>query len=177
MPRAARLWVKMIDGTIDARGTSGELELYTVRGAIVVRDVSGVCSIESIDAPITLTQARGDLRLRGSRGRVEATDVQGTLSIATVSGPVVLQRISADGRVETIGGAITLTAPALDGRTLELQSHAGDITLALDPSRAPLLDLSSRAGPAIGERLTGASQFGRLSARSFKGHIAVRALR
>ena len=54
VPVGAHVWVKMIDGALDVSGTAGEVELYTVRGVIDVRDVHGVTSIESIDAPVTV---------------------------------------------------------------------------------------------------------------------------
>jgi len=175
VPRGARVWVKMIDGRIEASGVTGELELYTVRGEISVRDVAGVTSIESIDAPVRVLRARGDLRVRGSRGAVELDDVRGTMSVATVSGPVTMTAVTADGRVETIGGAISLTGSSMSGATLEMQSHAGAIDLSLDARRSPLLDLSSRAGPVLGDKLTGAATNGQVVARSFKGRITVRA--
>ena len=175
VPRGARVWVKMIDGRIDAAGVSGELELYTVRGEISVRDVGGVTSIESIDAPVSVLRSRGDLRVRGSRGAVVLNDVRGTMSVATVSGPVTMTAVTTDGRVETIGGAISLTGSSMSGSILELQSHAGAIDLSLDARRSPLLDLSSRAGPVLGDKLTGAATNGQLVARSFKGRITVRA--
>lgn len=173
VPRGARVWLKMIDGRTEVSGTTGELELYAVRGDITVRDVSGVTSIESIDAPVTVRRARGDLRVRGGKGAVIIDDAKGTMSVATVSGPVTLTGVVADGRVETIGGAIALAAPSMAGATLELQSHSGDISLALDPRRAPLLDLSSRAGPVQGTAPKGILANGQLTARSFKGRITV----
>lgn len=173
VPRGARVWLKMIDGRADVTGITGEIELYAVRGDITVQDVSGVTSIESIDAPVTVRRARGDLRVRGGKGAVIIDDARGTMSVATVSGPVTLTNVVADGRVETIGGAIALTATSLAGATMELQSHSGDITLALDPRRAPLLDLSSRAGPVLGTAPKGMAVNGQLSARSFKGRITV----
>jgi DUF4097 and DUF4098 domain-containing protein YvlB len=139
-----------------------------------VQDVSGVTSIESIDAPVTVPTRSGDVRVRGGKGAVIMEDVKGTMSVATVSGPVTLTRPLADGRVETIGGAISLTSGSMAGATLELQSHSGDITLALDPKRSPLLDLSSRAGPVLGTAPEGIVANGQLTARSFKGRITVR---
>ena len=173
VPVGAHVWVKMIDGALDVIGTSGEVELYTVRGVIDVRDVTGVTSIESIDAPVTVRRANGDVRIRGSKGAVVLDDVRGTLSVATVSGPVHLSRAHVDGRVETIGGTIQLSDVSLAGAALELQSHAGAIELTLDPLRAPVLELSSRAGPVLGPKVIGNAKFGQLSARSFKGRISL----
>lgn len=174
VPAGSRLWLKMIDGNMHIGGITGELELYAVRGAIVVEGVTGVTSVESIDAPVTVKGARGDVRVRGSRGRVSLEDVRGTLSVATVSGPVSLSRIEAEGRVETIGGAIDYAGGSLVGALMELQTHSGAISLTLEPQRIPVLDLSSRAGPVLGEQLIGHAKHGQLMARSFKGRITVR---
>lgn len=176
VPRNARLWIKMIDGALLASGTTGELEMYTVRGSIEVRDVAGVTSIESIDAPVVVQRASGDVRVRGSKGKVMLTDVRGTMSVATVSGPVMLTRIATEGRVETIGGNVFVSEASLGGAALEIQTHSGGITLSLDPARAPQLDLSSRAGPVRGDKYKGNAKFGQLLARSFKGIIEVRSL-
>jgi len=175
VPRGARVWIKMIDGQLDVAGVTGELELYTVRGEIRVHDVAGVTSIESIDAPVTVSGARGDLRVRGSRGAVKLEGIKGTASVATVSGPVTITSCTIDGRVETIGGEITVTGGSLNGALMELQTHSGAITLALDARQTPLLDLSTRAGPVQGDPLKGSAKHGQLSARSFKGRITVRA--
>lgn len=171
IPRRARVWIKMIDGAMSVTGTAGELEIYNVRGDVVVQNVSGVTSIESIDAPVTLTGARGDVRVRGGAGAVRLEDVRGTLSIATVSGSVTLSQIVASGRIETIGGAIALATGSLAKEAIELQTHSGNIELTLDAVRTPRLLLSSRAGPVLGDKLSGAEAFGVIDARSFKGRI------
>jgi hypothetical protein len=181
VPARARVWAKMIDGTIAVVGTTvglaarqrGEFELYTVRGAIHAHDVRGVLSVESIDAPVTIGRTVGDLRVRGGRGAVDLADISGTLSVATVSGAVALTAPRADGRVETIGGAITVRHPALSGKQLELQTHAGAITLAVDSAHAPQLVLSARTPSARGQTVQGSAQYGTLLARSFKGTIRV----
>jgi hypothetical protein len=173
VPRGARLWVKMIDGDLSVNGTATECEAYAVRGKIEVRNVAGVTSIESIDAPVSVTTSRGDLRVRGSKGAVTLDDVIGTASVATISGPVHLTRWRADGRVETIGGEVRVNGGALPGSLLDLQTHAGAITLQLDPARVPLLDLATRAGPIVGMKFTGTEANGRIVARSFKGLIRV----
>lgn len=173
VPRGARLWVKMIDGDLAVSGTTAELEAYAVRGQITVRDASGVTAIESIDAPVTARHVRGDLRVRGSKGAVVLEDISGTASVATISGPVTLTQWRADGRVETIGGDVRYAGGALPGALLDLQTHAGTITLALEPNRVPELDLLTRAGAVTGEQLKGSRANGRIVARSFKGAIEV----
>lgn len=173
VPRGARLWVKMIDGELAVTGTSTELEAYAVTGRITVRDVAGVTSIESIDAAVDVFGSKGDLRVRGSKGGVRLDDVSGTVTVATISGPVALTRFRADARVETIGGEVSYTGGALPGALLDVQTHNGAITLLLDPTNSPQLELSSRTGAVAGAKAMGAADNGRIVARSFKGPITV----
>lgn len=175
VPRAARVWIKTIDGDIDVRGTTGELEAYAVRGRIAVHDVSGVTSLESIDALVTVDRATGDLRVRGGKGDVSLVTVQGTVSVATISGAVSLSEFNGDGRVETIGGNVAFRSGSLAGMQLDIQTHAGAITLLLPAARAPTLDLSSRAGLPRLPKLAQSPANGRIVARSFKGRIVVTA--
>lgn len=175
VPRGARLWIKMIDGQLHVSGTRAELEAYTVRGAITVRDVAGITSVESIDAPVTVSGATGDLRVRGSRGAVWLVNVQATMSVSTVSGDVNITGPSADGRVETIGGRIAVNGVA-PGGTLELQSHNGAIQIQLPLARIPLLTLSSRSGTVTGASLRGNAAHGQIIARSFKGNVTAAVL-
>lgn len=175
VPRGARLWIKMIDGQLHVSGTRAELEAYTVRGAITVRDVAGITSVESIDAPVTVSGATGDLRVRGSRGAVSLVNVQATMSVSTVSGDVNVTGPTADGRVETIGGRIAVDGVA-SGSTLELQSHSGAIQIQLPAARLPLLTLSSRSGTVTGASLRGNASHGQIIARSFKGNVTAAVL-
>ncbi len=176
VPRRARVWIKMTAGHVDADGVAGELEVFVVGGSIAVRNASGVVSVESIDAPVTIDQASGSLRIRGGRGSVTLHDVDGTATIATVSGAVELSgaRIP-DSRVETIGGSITVDARPLRHGALDLQTHAGDITVIVDGAHVPLLDLVSRGGRVINPFIKAARGAPGITARSFKGAINVRA--
>jgi len=173
VPRRARLWIKMIDGQLQLAGTREEVEAYTVRGSIVVRDVAGNTSVESIDAPVTISDATGNLRVRGSRGAVSLRSIRATMSVSTVSGNVSLLGSAAEGRIETIGGRIEVDGVAAGG-TLELQSHNGVLDIRVQKSRVPLLDLSSRSGTVRGQELRGAVSNGHVIARSFKGDVTAR---
>ena len=175
IPRAARVWIKTIDGDIDVRGTTGEVEAYAVRGRIAIREVRGVTVIESIDAPVHVEYAEGDLRVRGGKGDVSLANVRGTVSVATISGAVTLTAFTADGRIETIGGTVTFGSGVLNGVQLDIQTHSGGIAIAVPATRSPVLELSSRAGATALPTLRQSSANGRITARSFKGRITVTA--
>lgn len=172
VPRRARLWVKMIDGTMAISGTQVELEAYTVRGRVDIADAHGSTSIESIDAPVRLSQATGDVRIRGSRADVLLERVQGLASISTVSGAVVLRRSPIEGRVETVGGDISLEGVRIGG-SLVAQSHAGNIVLHIPATDRPRLTAWARGRAVPGVDGTGQTRRGAIEARSFKGSVTL----
>jgi hypothetical protein len=174
VPRGARAWVKGTTAAIDVQGVKGELELYAVGGSIAVRDAGGVISVESIDAPVTISRSSGEVRVRGGKGRLVLDGVTGTVSVTSVSGAVELVGPRApEARVETIGGAVRVDYGTYGGTTLELQSHAGDITVVVDRTKRPLLELTSRLGRMPKPTPAGDRKEGRIVARSFRGGINV----
>ena len=175
VPKRARVWVKMTMGTIEAAGTAGELELYTVGGSIAVNGATGVISAESIDAGVTIAQSSGATRVRTGKGKVRLVDVTGTVSVATVSGPVDIRgSMAPEARVETIGGSIMLNVAGFGGTLVDLQTHSGDITIAAAAASMPQLDLLSRGGSVTKPVPVGNEKEGRVVARSFKGAINVK---
>lgn len=177
VPRAARVWVKMIDGTMEVAGTRSELEAYLVQGAVSVHDVQGTTTIESIDASLQLTRASGSVRIRGSRGAVVLSDVRATVSVTTVSGPVTIQRSYVDGRVETIEGKVDVRVPvpvnAHGTGILEVQTHGGPVSLSLPRQNTPARVLSSHSGHVRDNAPRGDARFGQLVVRSFRGDVIV----
>jgi len=174
VPRASRVWVKMISGQIDATGVTGEVELYLVGGSVNVRNAAGVISVESIDAPVILEGVVGAVRIRGGKGDVTLRDVSGTATVATVSGGVTIvgPRLP-DARIETIGGAIIADARLTGSTVLDLQTHSGAITLSVNPAMMPALELLTRGGKVLNE-FKPSKGTARVVARSFKGDISVR---
>jgi DUF4097 and DUF4098 domain-containing protein YvlB len=175
VPRRAHVWVKMTTGTIDCAGTEGELELYTVGGSITVRNASGVSSVEAIDAAVSVLGSRGDIRVRGGKATIVLQDVSGTASVTSISGGVNVRGVSApEGRIETIGGDITLDVPRLRSAALDLQTHSGAITVVVDQRALPVLDLASRTGVVTNNAPKGMRTAGLITARSFRGAISIR---
>ncbi len=174
VPRAAHVWVKMTAGTIESDGTAGELELYTVGGRISVKSATGVTSVESIDAAVSIAASRGDIRVRGGKGLLQLVDVSGTASVTSVSGRVEVRgSVAPEGRIEAIGGDITIDVSPLRGVLLELQTHSGAISAVVRRNAVPLLDLVSRTGRVTNAAPLGLRSNGTIVARSFRGPITI----
>jgi DUF4097 and DUF4098 domain-containing protein YvlB len=177
VPRRAHVWVKMTDGAVTATNTSGELEVYTVTGSVTVQDAAGVVSVEAIDAPVTLTALSGDVRVRGGGGKVVLSRIQGTLSVSTVSGDVDLSGTKLqDGRVETIGGQITVRGSVARDALLDLETHSGGIALFIDKNAVPVFALTTRSGKVNNALANVKGMSGQVAAHSFKGNINVTAV-
>ncbi|MEO5825580.1 MAG: hypothetical protein ABIR59_06805 [Gemmatimonadales bacterium] len=169
VPRKARVWVKMTTGHVDADGMAGEVDVSVVGGSVGVRNSRGIIVIESIDAPVEVSRTDAALRIRGGKGAVIFHDVGGTASIATVSGDVITDGTAPlDATIETIGGAITTQVRG----TLDLQTHSGTVTVAVDPARAPPMLLTARQG-AVRNPYRNAIGTPTVVARSFRGDINV----
>lgn len=174
VPRRARVAIKMTEGRVTAVGTAGSLEVLTVTGDVAVRQASGSVTVETIDAAVRISATRGAVRVRNGGGLVTLAEVEGSMTLTTVGGNITVDgpRMG-DGRLETIGGTILLRGALRPGARLDLQSHDGAITLALDKAALPRLDLATRGGILRNGLGLGDARFGEIVGRSFKGGINV----
>lgn len=174
VPRGARVAVKLTEGRVTAIGTAGSLEVLTVTGDVAIRQASGSVTVETIDAVVRISASVGAIRVRNGGGAVTLTDVQGSLTLTTVGGNIAVEGTGlGDGRLETIGGTITVNGTLAPRARLDLQTHDGAITLALDRGAVPRLDLATRGGLVRNGLGLGDAKFGEIVGRSFKGGINV----
>jgi DUF4097 and DUF4098 domain-containing protein YvlB len=177
VPRRARVWVKMTDGTFSGQGGGGELEVITVAGAITVTGATGVVAVETIDASVTLSQINGAVRVNGGGGRVSLSDIHGTLTATTVSGSLeYFGKVLSDAFLRTIGGTLTLRGGVEPKSLIELETHNGTIDLQVPAGSLPSLRLSTRTGTVRNAFGKENGFIGSIIARSFKGDINVRSL-
>jgi hypothetical protein len=176
MPRRAQLAIKMTDGRVMAVGTSGSLEVLTVTGDVTIRQARGSVTVETIDAKVRISETQGAVRVRNGGGVVTLADVQGSMTLTTVDGAITVEGTAlGDGRLETIGGSIAVRGRLTPQARLELSSHDGPISLLLDPTAVPRLDLATRGGLVRNGLGLGNARFGEVVGRSFKGGINVAA--
>ncbi len=174
VPRRARIAVKMTDGRVTTIGTTGSLEVLTVTGEVTIREARGSVTVETIDATVRIRETQGAVRVRNGGGVVSLADVQGTMTLTTVGGSISVDGTGlGDGRLETLGGSIAVRGTIRPHARLEVQSHDGPITLVLDQSAVPRLDLATRGGILRNGLGLGNARFGEVLGRSFKGGISV----
>ncbi len=190
VPAGARVWVKTLEGWIDASGLSGEADLVTVAGSIKVTGSLRVLSAETLDGSIAVAGGSQITRLKTGGGKVDVTQPVGDLTVSTVGGPVTLLAAEpASARIETVSGPVVYDGRLGRRATLEIQTHSGDVELRLPRDTGAEFDLHSIDGtvqvalspkgpfpkPVHGKPLFFGNAGGGASVvvRSFKGEIRI----
>ncbi len=147
VPAGARVWVKTLEGWIEASGLSGEADLVTVAGSIKVTGGLRVLSAETLDGAVTLAGGSQITRVRTGGGQVELTQPTGDLTVSTVGGPVSLLGAGvSSAQIETVSGSVVYQG-RLDRRgSLDIQTHSGDVELRLPHDTGAEFDLHSIDG-------------------------------
>jgi DUF4097 and DUF4098 domain-containing protein YvlB len=130
--------------TVDASSVSGSVRVTNVRGAVRVESVSGdvttsgsprVEMAKSLSGDVVLAgaTAEGDLNASSVSGEVRANGVRArSLQVSSVSGGVELTDVRCE-RLEahTVSGDVEYAGTLVRGGRYDIQSHSGEIRLAL----------------------------------------------
>jgi hypothetical protein len=180
VPRRATLWIKATTAEVSVRGAAAELDVLSVTGRVFVRDVDGSTTVEAINAPVAIDGTRGTVRVRGGSGPVRLSGVAGRIDVTMVSGSVTVAPDPKTGhmpggRIETVGGTVTLSGALAPRAALAVDTHDGAIELRLPTDRPPLVRASG-VGLTLPSTLRGRPTVGTLDVRTFSGTLNVRTL-
>jgi len=104
---------------VNARSTSGALEVSAVQAAVHAESTSGA---------ITLNDIGGDLTARSNSGRIRGTQLRHVRNVQSSSGSVSLDGEFVDpAQVETTSGSVELTFRPGSAVQVEVQTRSGDI--------------------------------------------------
>jgi hypothetical protein len=134
MPRGVKLVVDAGESVVEVSGMTGAVEVRTGGGNIEIRDAPVRITIETVDGDVTLSggpflstevrTAGGDIRVTGARAECTLTSVSGGI-IAEVAGVT-------RGRVSSVSGPLRYTGSVDPTGTLAVESHGGEVVVALD---------------------------------------------
>jgi len=178
MPAGASVNVSTATAPITVDGVSGDVELSSNTGEIVVRNVAKAhVHIRGIASAISLSNI--------TRGHVEITSTGGAVQMGGVTGPLV--------SVGTTSGNITYKGDCSGGGEYRLTTHSGAIDVTLPPTASVDLTARSVSGsvvndfplqekshvsfvPKAGSSFAGTSNSGSSSVelQSFNGRIRVK---
>ncbi len=192
VPRRSQLWIKSGTASIEVSGFAGDLEAYSVSGAIHVEGALHVLSAESMGGDIDVSGSATTLRVRTASGAVRLTCAAEDASATSVSGGLEL----AGGRFrrghfESVDGDIRWHGVPPAGASLDFLSHGGSIELHLPRGTAGDFVVRSYEGRILNElsdaRATAARDLAgrelrftlepyngaRISVQSFKGPVSL----
>jgi DUF4097 and DUF4098 domain-containing protein YvlB len=131
----APTWMPMkIEGQyifVTVEGIQGELSVTTVRGDIVLRNVSSATA-KTIKGAIEVDGARGRMALSSVNEDIKIAGTSGDLSADTTNGSITLERVeSTNVQITTVNGDITFDGSVADKGHYSFATHNGDITMTV----------------------------------------------
>jgi DUF4097 and DUF4098 domain-containing protein YvlB len=149
-PAGARVTARSVSGNVSSRDIRGEVTLETVSGNVTIVNGGRISGAKTVSGNVDVTGADMD-------GGIEASSVSGNValrkgkatrvSLSTVSGAVSLEDFSCQrGELQSVSGDATLSGPLAAGGRYELNSHSGEIKVALSGDTGFELDATSFSG-------------------------------
>jgi DUF4097 and DUF4098 domain-containing protein YvlB len=133
-----------MDASVIVRTISGDIKVTNVHGDVQVDSTSGDVQAAGTPRLAHLATVSGDVKMKDaasadmfSGGTVSGDFVAHglkarSLEITTVSGDVTLMDVTCDrAQIRTVNGSVGYSGPLAKGGRYELNSHSGDIDLAI----------------------------------------------
>jgi Putative adhesin len=192
VPRGARVWLKTGSAELTVTDVTGGLDLNVVGGSITVHGSPRELRAESMDGAVTIDGVPEWMRVKTATGDIALRGGQ-DIGASTISGTIDARGGEADHlKLETTTGAIRFALGLARGATVEMETHSGPVEIQLSRKGSVDIDAAtvtgeisngwSRMKPAVGSEgrgmtlvTSGAPLGGRITVRSFKGKISIRA--
>jgi len=193
VPAGAKVWLKGESSEILVADVTGQLDISTVTGRIVVSGSPAQLMAESMDGGIDAKVTSTLVRLKTAGGAVALRGTVTDASVSTVSGAATAQLGQVDrARLETVSGHLSFDAAPRPGGGYVLESHSGDILLRLPADFDASVELTALGGKVVNKLTKRAAKptnkgsgealvlsqgdlTAELVARTFKGTITVEA--
>jgi DUF4097 and DUF4098 domain-containing protein YvlB len=158
---------------VDVSSVSGSVRVSSVRGTVRARSVSGnvttagsprveVANSVSGDVDLADVSSDGDLNVGSVSGDIRARGVKArALDLSTVSGRIDAADVTCDRlRMKSVSGDLDFTGTLARNGRYEVNSHSGDVRMAVPENSGFELDATTFSGSIDSElpaKLTGAS--------------------
>jgi len=118
-----------LDATID--GTSAEVTVETVHGNARVSG-GGAVTVRSVEGVITIDKASGRVQATTVNEGIRVTNVTGEITAETTNGDIVIDNAQTSNlEASTVNGDVTFNGTIRDNGVYRLTTHGGDIRVGL----------------------------------------------
>ena len=127
--------VKVVSGSIEARGFEGELDFGTVSGSLDLEELSGMLNLDSVSGKIKGRNLKGDAKLSVVSGHIDMRDCDfPSMKASTVSGKAELQTKLSEGpyKVSAVSGSLLLVVPEESNCVVHASAVSGKFYTDLD---------------------------------------------
>jgi DUF4097 and DUF4098 domain-containing protein YvlB len=153
LSRSGAVQVAHVEGLVHTEAMSGKVGVEDVRGDVTARTRSGVLMVERVAGNVSADARSGKVRLREISGNVEVEARSGSMEIEGIGGGLRLSSSAGSVTVSHVAGKLHARSRAgsfrYRGRVcdhMDIEAHAGSITLAVDPDYPFFLDAESHHG-------------------------------
>jgi len=153
LPATASVWVRTASASVEIEGLKGRLDIHTVSGPITVNASPEYLYAESMAGTIDLYAETQSTRAKAGRGSLTFHGSATDLSLSTVDGPLeVHARCVRFGQFVTTDGNIRYLGDLTAGSAITLDSHSGDVEIAMPPKQDAKYELYSFRGTIQSKR-------------------------
>jgi hypothetical protein len=132
---------------LSVRGLNGAVRIANVSGDVHIEDSGGAVDVRSIRGEVVVVDARGAVRASSQADDVTLSRVSGPVEAHSGDGDIVLESVeSMSVRAEAQDGDIVFTGSILDGGEYHFYLHDGDVLLAVPPTVSARVNVSTFDG-------------------------------
>ena len=147
VPRGVRLVIAAGSADVDVQDIAGDVEVHALSGDVTMRGIGGRSIVETMSGDLYLTEGGNDARVTTMSGNITLRGVKGDAEVHTTSGDVIMSMVRAVHiKAESVSGDISFDGEVTDNAQLQLQTHAGDVTVRIPESTRGVVDVSTFSG-------------------------------
>ena len=183
VPAHTAIDAELVSASVRVEGVTGPLDLETLSGAIAVAGAPARLDASSISGEVRVTADVRRLQIETVSGAIGLAGVGGTLELCSVSGEIRVEAASVLEAVaaESVSGAISVAGTLAPQGRIDLESHAGPLTVALPGATNAIVSWSTFAGKvanrfggvAEGQQVRLGTGDGRVELETFAGAIEI----
>ena len=139
--------LETVSGSVEAKDTTGSMDIETVSGQITLHDADSQVKIDTVSGSVKTTGNAESVDAETVSGSVQIIGVQQEVRVGAISGSI---RIEGDGledfEVETVSGSVNFNGSLASNTDVEVHTISGSVNLKIDGPLPAEYDLRTSSG-------------------------------